>query len=206
MRRFALLLALAALVPSPASLAARAVPDFSGTWVFDADHSSKTETGYGAEVSNGVMTRTTREVPLRPIWGDSFTAKQDAKALSITRTITPATPAMTMNGVTTPAKQGESVTYSVTYALDGSETRNTIPSASLGRPATEMIVTATWEGEKLVTATWNPATPSAPKLIRSLRIDANGVLLVDATNLAPAGMTPATSTSTTAYKRALNPY
>lgn len=204
MRRIAPLITIAALVVSClATLAARATPDFSGTWVYDAEHSSKTQMQLvGTYSSSGTATQSFREVPLTPVWGDRFTAKQDATSFTIERTITPMSMARTMNGVTEPQTKGDPVTFAVTYLLDGSERKNSIPSTSLGRPASEMTVTAAWEGDKLVTTTWSAAAPKPFKTIRAVHLNADGILLVDLTVPPIDGVSASPSTSTTAYKRA----
>jgi len=204
MRRLTLLFAALAALLTHVSVTARATVDFSGKWVFDAEHSSKTQTVYGGAMTSGATTvmPTSREVPLTPVWGERFIAKQDATSLTISRTITPASMAMTTNGVTAPQTKGDPITYSVTYLLDGSERKNMIPSPTLGRPASEMTVTAAWDGDKLVTSTWSAAANGpVRKVIRALHLNADGILLVDLTSPPMAGVAPVASTTTTAYKK-----
>lgn len=108
---------------------------------------------------------------------------------------------MTMNGVERPQEFGDPITFSVVYALDGSEGKNTVPSPSLGQRPLEMISTARWQGETLVTATWTAAAGAARKTVRAMHLTADGVLLVESISTAPEGVSPATSTSTTAYRK-----
>jgi hypothetical protein len=63
-------------------------PDFSGTWTYDAAHSSKTSRGVSV---NGVDRSTTPidvDKPPSPALGNDFTAKQDAKTLTLELTLT----------------------------------------------------------------------------------------------------------------------
>jgi hypothetical protein len=101
-------------------LGAQGKPDFSGKWVAvdpvpAAGDAATGRGGRGAGFQQG--------------FGPEFTAKQDAKTLTITR-----------GGQTTP----------LIYKLDGSESKNTVTRDGQQR---EQIAKATWEGNTLVIVT-----------------------------------------------------
>src|SRR5215831_7281824 len=70
-------------------LTAQSKPDFSGTWTFDPEHSSKTQ--QGIMISSANPTPTPTQLPLRPIFGPEVTIGQDQKTLAVWRTVTPMT-------------------------------------------------------------------------------------------------------------------
>jgi hypothetical protein len=200
MRRTCLVLTLFAMATAQAAAVTQTRPDFSGAWVFDADHSSKTQIAYVTIVSSdGSRVPTEREVPLVPTLGNEFKATQDAKTLTIERTLTPTSVPMTINGVTKEPTKGDAVTYRVVYALDGSETRNKAPSPRLGEPEIERVGIATWDGDRLVIKEGRTAPPDAPKTQRTFRLDVGGILLIETLTPAPNGAPPAKTT--TAYKK-----
>jgi hypothetical protein len=130
MRRVATILGTAAVVMLTASVYAQA-PDFSGTWTLDAEKTAAAApagapAGGGGGRGGGGGGRA----------GGPMVLKQDAKVLTITRT-------MGENQVVT------------TYNLDGS------PSKNAGRGqggATEVTSTAKWDGAKLVVTSDNGQT------------------------------------------------
>ena len=113
MRRDVLVIALVSFVSAAVSLSAQGKPDFSGTWVLDTT-AAPTPAGGGGR---------------GPATVDSeFTAKQDAKTLTITRRL------------------GDQTVTEI-FNLDGSETRDTLQTP--GGPR-ERVFRATWDGNKLV--------------------------------------------------------
>lgn len=131
MRRVATMLGTAAIVMMAASVYAQA-PDFSGTWTVDAEKTAAMAPagapagGGGGRGGGGGGGR----------GGGPAVFKQDAKTLTITRT-------MGENQIVT------------TYNLDGS------PSKNAGRGqggATEVTSTAKWDGAKLVVTSDNGQT------------------------------------------------
>ena len=106
---------------------AQAKPDFSGKWVMDAPAAAPAAPpadgggGRGGGRGGGGGAG----------FGQTFTAKQDAKMLTIDRV------------------QGDA-TVTATYMLDGSESKNTV--AGRGGQQ-EQVSKATWDGNKLVIVT-----------------------------------------------------
>jgi hypothetical protein len=106
-----------------AGLLAQARPDFSGTWVLDPATAPAAPAGGGGRGGGrgggGAG------------FGQEFTAKQDAKVLTVTR------------------MQGDQ-TITATYNLDGSESKNTV--AGRGGQQ-EQVSKATWDGNRLTIVT-----------------------------------------------------
>ena len=100
----------------PASVKGQAKPNFSGTWVYNASKSDQPQGQGGGQ---------------RAFGGGDFVAKQDANTLTVERTMT--------------NRDGESVTTTMKYSLDGKETINT---GMGGR------------GESKSVATWSPDSKS----------------------------------------------
>lgn len=130
MRRVATFLGTAAVVLMATSVYAQA-PDFSGTWTLDAEKTAAANPnagggrggGRGGGMGGGRM------------GGAPVVFKQDAKTLTITRTM----------------GENQMVT---TYNLDGSPSTN----AGMGRGGGEMTSTAKWDGAKLVVTNSNGQT------------------------------------------------
>jgi len=119
--------AVAALAFSAAvSLHGQARPDFSGKWVMDPASAPAAPAGGGGGGRGGG-----RGGGGGAGFGPEFTAKQDAKMLTITR------------------MQGDQ-TVTATYNLDGSESKNTV--AGRGGQQ-EQVSKATWDGNRLVIVT-----------------------------------------------------
>ncbi|HKW00722.1 MAG TPA: hypothetical protein VJN96_12915 [Vicinamibacterales bacterium] len=192
----------AAVIVSVAPGFAQDKPDFSGTWTYDAEHSSKTTRG-GRRGADGSITPIDVPQPPSPALGKEFTAKQDAKALTLGLSVTQQTGVFqNVNGVRTDNNTvAGTVAYSTVYSLDGSESHNKTPPAIVGRPETESQSTAAWNGSTLiVTTTVVPSNPTAPKpssTTRSFHLDADGNLLVETT----ATMVGGPWTYVTAYTR-----
>src|SRR5688572_30906028 len=105
MRRNFLIVAVVLMFGAAASLAAQAKPDFSGKWVMDPASAPAPPAGAPAGGGGGGGGRGGGGGGLG--FGPEFTAKQDAKMLTVTRT------------------QGDQ-TVTATYNLDGSESKNTV--------------------------------------------------------------------------------
>ena len=127
MRRNFLIVAVVLMFSAAASLAAQAKADFSGKWVMDP--ASAPAPPAGAPAGGGGGGRGGRGGGGG--FGQEFTAKQDAKTLTITR------------------MQGDQ-TVVATYNLDGSESKNTV--AGRGGQQ-EQVSKAAWDGAKLVITT-----------------------------------------------------
>lgn len=121
MRRVATFLGTAAVVLMAASVYAQ-TPDFSGTWTLDAEKTAAANPNAGGR-GGGRM------------GGAPVVFKQDAKTLTITRTM----------------GENQMVT---TYNLDGTPSTN----AGMGRGGGEMTSTAKWDGAKLVVTNSNGQT------------------------------------------------
>jgi hypothetical protein len=185
-----------------ASVVGQERPDFSGTWTYDAAHSSKTSPGLRVG-PDGTRTEIEINSPPPPAFGTEFTAKHDAKTLNLSLSLTQQNGvARRVNGV--PVNQsatGPTVAYTVAYALDGSESNNKTPSPFVGRPETETVSTAAWNANTLVfTITNQVATAGEPAVItRSFRLDSDGRLIVETTGT--LGTKPQTITTAYARKR-----
>ncbi len=139
-----------------ASVVGQERPDFSGTWTYDAAHSSKTSRGLRIG-PDGTRTEIEINSPPPPAFGAEFTAKQDAKTLNLSLSLTQQTGVARMvNGVRVDqSTTGATVAYTVAYALDGSESHNKTPSLIVGRPETETVSTAAWSANTLVITSKN---------------------------------------------------
>jgi hypothetical protein len=102
-------------------------------------------------------------------FGMTFSATQDAKALTITRT------------------QGENTVVTV-YNLDGSESKNTVTGRG---GAMEQISVAKWEGANLVVVTKQQMGEQSIDIKRVFSVGADGVLTIETFRPSPDG----TSTS-----------
>lgn len=130
MRRVATFLGTAAVVLMAASVYAQA-PDFSGTWTLDAEKTAAVNPnaggGGGGRMGGGRA-------------GGPVVFKQDAKTLTITRTM----------------GENQMVT---TYNLDGSPSTNAgMGGGRQGGGAAETTSTAKWDGAKLVVTNSNGST------------------------------------------------
>lgn len=149
------------LVVAGSWLQPAARPDFSGRWTLDAQRSTATPSGPAA------------------MFGSSFVAKQDARALTLDILF----PGGTIQAV---------------YKLDGSESRNQIPGAN----GPETIVSrATWDGNRLVIVTKSTEELDGKSVQmesrRVMSIGTDGALSLQRTGT-PVELVPAT---TSVYKR-----
>src|SRR5205823_6602545 len=131
--------AMATILAATVNLGAQAKPDFSGKWkavdplpaagngkaVDPLPAAGNAAAGRGGGRGAGRASGT----GFQPGFGPEFTVKQDAKTLTITR-----------GGQTT----------SLTYKLDGSESKNTVTRNGQQQ---EQIAKASWEGNTLVIVT-----------------------------------------------------
>ncbi len=124
MRQSTLILAVFAAGILVARAATKEKPDFSGMWTSTARSAGFTPRGGGATASLGSG------------WGESFSITQDADTLLLERTFF------------TRADMQPAMRFR--FALDGSETRNTV---LMGRGIQVQVSTAVWEGDKLVITT-----------------------------------------------------
>ena len=107
-----------------AATSAQEKPDFSGAWM-------ATEPGVGAAASG--------EAPSSSLgsgWGESFTLVQDSNTLTVEHVLY--------------RPRDYQPTLKWRYALDGSESRNTV---LMGRGMQVQVSTAAWEDDKLVITT-----------------------------------------------------
>lgn len=127
---------------------AQARPDFSGEWVLARDRSSQTYQG-------AVLTSVTG------LLGEKFTAKQDARTLTLTI-----------------AAIGREIT--VAYNLDGTESRNLNPGGP-GQPDEPIFSTTAWDGTRLVIHTRGTTLVNGKPIVsrRVMWIDADGLLTIE---------------------------
>lgn len=92
-------------------------PDFSGTWIYDAAATDAVATPDRAATA---------------IFGLSFVARQDAKALAFDITVAPNTPVV-----------------QASYSLDGTPTKNVSPPQTIGAAPIVVTATAKWIDDKL---------------------------------------------------------
>jgi len=145
----------AAIILASVSLGAQAKPDFSGKWVMDPPTAAAPPGNLGAARGGGAA-------GFQPGFGPEFTAKQDAKALVITR-------------------GGQ--TNTLTYSLDGTESKN--PVTRDGQKQ-EQVARATWEGDRLVIATEVNFQGNTAEQRRVLSLE-GGNLVIEQTNPGRSG-------------------
>ncbi len=168
MRRRAVLVAAAAVLLGASSLRAQA-PSFAGKWTMVPDPNAAGGGGGGGGGGRGGGGGGG--------FGNEFTAVQDAKTLTITRT--------TQNG------EVKSV-----YNLDGSDSKNMVT----GRGGqTEVVSHAKWDGSKLNISTTRDFNGTSTTTTQTLSLDASGNLLV--TSQIPARGGGEATTRTVTYKK-----
>jgi hypothetical protein len=174
-------LAVPALLLVATTAMAQGGPDFSGRWtaVPDSSPAAGGRGGSGAAPVVGTMGSG---------WGDALTIDQNASALVVERA------QFSQYDMQPPMR--------LTYALDGSESRNTV---NMGRGPQELVSKAVWQHTSLVITTSfrfsNPRSGAAETsdLKQVLSLDASGSLVIT-TTLGVALGGPASTTSTT-YKK-----
>jgi Spy/CpxP family protein refolding chaperone len=164
MRRNVLATAVALIFAVAIGLSAQAKPDFSGKWVMDpASAPAPPAGGGGGGGGRGGGGGGAG-------FGQDFTAKQDAKMLTITRT------------------QGDQ-TVTATYNLDGSESKNMV--AGRGGQQ-EQVSKAAWDGNKLVITTTLNFGGNTVEQKRVLAIE-GGNLVIEQTQPGRGGGEPTTT-------------
>jgi hypothetical protein len=170
MRRGTMFMSAAALVLSAVTAMAQ-TPNFAGKWTLQVDPNAAAGRGGRGGGGGGL--------------GMEFTATQDAKTLTITRT------------------QGTNEIKTV-YNLDGTDSKNMVAGRG-GRggdtppPPTEQISKAKWEGGKLVITTTFTMGDAPVSTTMSLSLNAGGDLVVERTQQGRGGGAPTTVTQT--YKK-----
>lgn len=164
MRRNIVGVAITLVVAGILSVSAQGRPDFSGKWVMDPASAPAADAGGGGRGGGrggggGGLG-----------FGQEFTAKQDAKVLTITRT------------------QGDQ-TVTAAYNLDGSESKNMV--AGRGGQQ-EQVSKATWDGNRLVITTTLNVGGNAVEQRRVLSME-GGNLVVEQTNPGRGGGEPTTA-------------
>jgi hypothetical protein len=162
MRSLTGLFAAAVILSVAAGTHAQGKADFSGKWVMDPASAPAPPAGAPAGGGRGGRGGGAG-------FGQEFTAAQNAKTLTITRT------------------QGDQ-TVTATYNLDGSESKNTVQGR--GGPQ-EQVSKAMWDGSKLAitTAVNFGGTPAEQKRVLSLE---GGNLVIEQTNPGRGGGAPTT--------------
>lgn len=152
MPRLAALVA-AVLLSLPIHAASQGPPNFAGDWKLVTDRSSQ-------------RVNATTVVSVFGLLGESFTARQDAKTLTLVITV---------------AGLGRTVT--AVYNLDGSETRNLNPVGG-GQPDEPIFSRATWDADRLIIQTRGTTLVNGKptESRRVLWIDAQGLLTIERTS------------------------
>lgn len=161
MRRNIVGVAVALVVGGLLSVSAQGRPDFSGKWVMDPASAPAAGGGGGGGRGGGGGGLG---------FGQEFTAKQDAKVLTVTR------------------MQGDQ-TVTATYNLDGSESKNMV--AGRGGQQ-EQVSKAAWDGNRLVITTTLNFGGNTVEQRRVLSMD-GGNLVVEQTNPGRGGGEPTTA-------------
>lgn len=175
MRRLSVLAMLVAAVALVAGVSAQGTPNFSGKWTLVPDPAAAGGGGGGGRGGRGGGRG-------GAVGGQEFTLTQDATTLKVDR------------------MQGQTA-YTLTYKLDGSESKNTTPGRQ-GGAGTESVAKAGWQGHTLVieiTQTMNmqgQAMTVQSKQVLSLAAD--GSLVVETTS---QGMDGTPTTTKTTYKK-----
>jgi arylsulfatase len=168
-----------ALVLLAVTATAQTRPDFSGRWTVVPEPPAAGG-GRGGSPPSGTMGSG---------WGGEITITQTAATLTVERA------QFSQYDMQPPLR--------FTYALDGSESRNTF---DMGRGAQEMASKAMWREPSLVISTSysfnNPQNGKAETIDvqQELSLDATGSLVITTTRiLQPAGPPPTTTSTTTKY-------
>jgi hypothetical protein len=170
MRRISSFLAVAAAILMIApSIDAQAKPSFAGTWTMIPDSTAAAGGGGGGRAGRGGG--------MLGGLGQMATIAQDAKTLTVTRTL--------------PARGGGAATeIKSVYNLDGSESKNTL---TFGANAIEQSSKAAWEGNKLVIKTTTNVGGNPTESTMALSLDAAGMLQVESTGAGRGGAAPTTT-------------
>lgn len=169
MRRVACILGITAIgcIPVPASAQKR--PDFAGRWTSEPPPTApaRRETIPGNAPTPGSM-RATPKGEMGSGWGPTITIKQDANTLTVEYAF------FSRYDMQPPLR--------FVYALDGSETTNTV---ALGRGVQAQTSRAAWKAEALVIATTLPfphpddGRPMTSEVTRTLSLESPASLVVE---------------------------
>jgi len=168
----------AALVLLATGAAAQSRPDFSGRWTAIPE----------PPAAGGGPPAATAAATMGSGWGPEITITQNAGTLILERA------QFSQYDLQPPMR--------LTYALDGSESRNTI---NMGRGPQESVSKATWQDATLaITTSYRFNDPQNGKaesveVKQVLSLDSSGSLVVTTTRSGVLGGPPATSTTT--YKK-----
>ena len=184
MRHTAQIARLAAIILFAASVMAQTKPDFSGRWTSETEPAATApgsggQRGGGERASNGNMGSG---------WGSNITIAQDANRLTVEYAF------FARGDMQPPLK--------FVYALDGSETKN---SVMMGRGIQVQTSKTTWAGDKLVITTIhnfeNPTNgqPMKIEMKQTLALESPTSLVVETTRSGVLGGPP--STTKTVYKK-----
>lgn len=180
MKRISVLIMVVAAALMVATVSAQGKPNFTGKWTIVVDPNAPPPGGAGGgRGGRGGMGGGRGGA----VGGQTFTLTQDAATLKVER------------------MQGETP-YTLTYKLDGSESKNTTPGRQGGQ-GSESIAKATWEGSTLViniTQTMNMGGQSMNMQSKQvLSLAADGSLVVETTAAGMGGGEPMTTKVT--YKK-----
>ena len=164
-------------VLSAAATAAQAPTDFSGRWT--APPPAAASGVRGVSIATGTMGSG---------WGDEITIAQDGSRLTVERA------QFSQYDMQPPMR--------LTYALDGSESRNTV---NMGRGPQEILSKAVrQDGTLVITSSYRFDAPEGTRtetieVKQVFSLDASGSLVITTTRSGPGGAPP--STSATTYKK-----
>jgi hypothetical protein len=180
MKRLANLLSIAAPVLLAASVAAQTRPDFSGRWTSGPEPAAAAP---GAGGRSGE-----RAGDMGSGWGSNITITQTADRLTVEYAF------FARGDMQPPLK--------FVYALDGSETKN---SVMMGRGIQTQTSKTAWEGDKLVITTAHSFThpetgqPMTSEVKQTLSLESPTSLIVETTRSGVLGGAP--STTRTVYRK-----
>ena len=174
MRRSTTLMSVPAVAFMASTAAAQAKTNFAGTWNQVVDSAAMAQQ-QAAAAGGG---RGGRGGGGRGGFGATFTASQDDKTLTITRT-------MGQNEVKT------------VYNLDGSDSKNMVAGRGGAAPM-EVVSHAKWDGSSLVITTENQTPNGAMTTTLKLSVDAAGSLWVETSR---PGQDGAMQTTKVQYKK-----
>lgn len=185
-RGFSLALAVFVLA---ASAAAQTRPDFSGKWASEPEPAPAPAPQAGNRQTRAAPGRgPERRGDMGSGWGSNITVTQDANRLTVEY------PFFARGDMQPPLK--------FVYALDGSQTRN---SVMMGRGIQVQTSRTAWDGDKLVITTVhnfaNPETgqPMTSEVKHTLSLESATTLIVEVTRSGVLGGLP--STTRTVYKK-----
>jgi hypothetical protein len=167
MRRSTALMSVAAVAFMASTAAAQAKTSFAGTWNMVVDSTAMAQQQAGGRGGRGG----------RGGLGSTFTATQDDKTLTISRTM------------------GQNDVKSV-YNLDGSDSKNTVQGR--GGPM-EVVSHAKWDGNAVVISTTRDFNGQSVTTTQKLSLDASGNLWVESTQ--PNMQSGETTTTKVQYKK-----